>query len=64
MLIKVKIVETVRTTYEIEVDAPDETEAKNMAIDLVTNNADDAEFMDSITSEEVLLETTYSFDRV
>lgn len=55
---KVSITEVVMTTYEVEIDAPDQGEAENMAVGLLTNNADDEEFMDSITAEERLVSRT------
>lgn len=55
---KVSITEVVMTTYEVEIDAADQTEAENMAVDLLTNNADDEEFMDSVTAEERLVSRT------
>lgn len=55
---KVSITEVVMTTYEVEIDAPDQGGAENMAVDLLTNNADDEEFMESITAEERLVSRT------
>lgn len=55
---KVSITEVVMTTYEVEIDAPDQGEAENMAVDLLTNNADDEEFMESVTAEERLVSRT------
>lgn len=61
---KVSITEVIMTTYEVEIDAPDKGEAENMAVDLLTNNADDEEFMDSITAEERLVSRTITSTEV
>lgn len=53
---KVTIVETVRTTYVVEINVDDSaTEAEAMAEDLIVNNADDEEFMESVTEKEELI---------
>ena len=62
----VRVTETITTVYEVLVAlSPDEKDqhAENMAVDLLTNYADDPEFMDSVTVEERLIDRKIEVER-
>ena len=52
---RVEVTETVSTTYVVEVDCDSDKEAENMALDLITNNSDDPDFLGVTIIDESLV---------